>query len=358
MKLIKIVLFVVKQCRLHTSGMVSTRNNAESNKRSASSLDNRDEERLWEMAHEHVESYKDKDTMSNAPFLGVQSRLFVTITPLHKLENFIRKFLITYHVSLTKFPRCETKAVDMYLYVQNEVDVYQTRTTDRQYSYREVGFLYEFLRHQYPFDEDLVHGELVRLQKSYDTLRRKRQSLKRRKCKVPAELSEENYDGTKFMRNPFLQLTSDSFTWTHLLRHLRYFCDVFFGDTGLSFDWSRELGHHVICLSDIYKSEPLTMILEKPMSDRAVDRRSAVEVNSKDLPAHGFGVASYISHGCSKHTQFLFPCMSQYGIYYAFRRKKGCASRCVQDCVLRVNYGRKAFGNSKDIICVDGDCFA
>ena len=285
-------------------------------------------------------------SLETKPFEGL-TRYFQSISELHKLENFIRKFLLPYHISFRKHmvdnEECrESNKEETFWDIVNMVNHYQTKTNDCKYSYRDCKRLYEELRDKYPFSSlHCLEQDWIECQKEYKRDIDKAWKIRKIKKKVPATLQDDNFTS---LRIPFLQWVCDDFSFECLVDHLSFYCKVFFSDTGLDFNYSTELGLHLVMQRNDFDCSVLTLVPEQPVGD--VDHRSAVRLNNGDV-YHCFGVASFLSHGCQKHTAVSIPNMTSEKRYYTCIKRKKRPKTMTFPCPLRTNYGdafRKQFG--------------
>jgi hypothetical protein len=102
-----------------------------------------------------------------------------------------------------------------------------------------------------------------------------------------------------------------------LLAHLCHyffwvFCRPIESGVVLNFDSRLPLlGLHLQELHDHFDSSVLTLVAEEVEACYQTDTRS---VFSSDL--HGFGVGSYVSHGCGRHTSVKLPCLVDNNRYF------------------------------------------
>lgn len=99
----------------------------------------------------------------------------------------------------------------------------------------------------------------------------------------------------------------------------------------------------------------LSCFLEKPLSPSSVDSRSIVKVGKN--VCHLFGVASYLSHGCSGHTHTSLPNWrdTSAGKYLDLQIHQS-ARRSLFPFIIRFNYGLR-FKNAHKLECVEPSCY-
>ena len=317
---------------------------------------------------------KDADDASLSPLIGL-GKLFVPTTQLHKTESFVRKFVIPYHICFHAHPNnpddddgstgaddesADSRRADLYTNIQWHVNQYGTKTLDARWSYDMTATFYKLILRHFKYGNldvlDDVHfaellGELVDQVKRYNKWLKKARQAKKSKQKCPPR---SNADG---MSIPAFLLAPDGLK--HLLRYFTFF--VRRERSNVHFAWSEGLGiylHAVQYPVDMFGM--ITVLAEEPTSifPTHIDMRS---VYGRSTQLHLFGVGSYISHGCTKHSHFKLPGSMTAGRVYNLRTTTRTSNMFKETdtypIVLRWNYG-SSYRNLEQLTCVSDDCYA
>jgi hypothetical protein len=260
----------------------------------------------------------------------IDNRYFGDTSALFKTELFVRQFMIPLNIGLrtgllNRPSAAEDGIVDEYLSIQRQVDCLPFQTSDTDFSYSNslafynyfVDRLNEFtgsaekLNFFNKFEEifmDLpktVHAAWKKLARE-DLEQRRRK--KGRTIDLATQLRVPN-----FILVAKLECEEDlGKICTHLCHYFWVFCRP--SESGVVFNFDSRLpllGLHLQALHDHFDSSVLTLVAEEVKACYQTDTRS---VFSSDL--HGFGVGSYVSHGCGRHTSVRLPCLSDNKRYF------------------------------------------
>jgi hypothetical protein len=306
-------------------------------------------------------------------------QLFQNTTDLYKAEDFIRKFFIPlaiceYKLAIGELEDEGDNVTDMYLEIQENVNDNEgtsLKTKETKFSFEDAKKLYNFLAAAFDAGLEAFKAEFMTLPRRQQDMYNFRDRKKREHKGQP--LSEEKMqalvDQAGYFRIPnFLFLlrskTNEDKTnedamskcAEHFHRYFQVFrcrntCHVAF-----NFESQLRIGVHLLALNIDYDISVITLLKEHSVAvERAVDFRSAVETADGEH-AHLFGIGSYITHGCGRHTNVSFPNF-RVGCYAA-AKKKSPDNRTPYPQILRAFYSRRFFvGTGVNPQCELPSCF-
>jgi hypothetical protein len=299
---------------------------------------------------------------------------FQNTTDLYKAEDYIRKFFIPWAICEYKLAIGELEdegdnVTDMYLLIQENVNDNEgigLKTRETRFSFEDAKKFYNFLAAAFDAGPETFEAEFRNLpfqqQHMYNFKDRKKREHKGRP--LSEETMQELVDEAGYFRIPnFLFVLRGKkhedrmFDCAdHFYRYFQVFrcrdtCHVAF-----NFDPKLRIGVHLLALQNDYDISVISLMKEHSVAAaNAVDFRSAVET-ADGGHAHLFGVGSYITHGCGRHTNVLFPNF-QVGRYNAVK-KKSPEDPTPYPRILRAYYSRRFFrGVEVNPQCERAHCF-
>jgi hypothetical protein len=259
----------------------------------------------------------------------IDNRYIGETSALFKTELFVRQFMIPLNIALrtgllNRPSAAEDAVVDEYLSIQRQVDCLPFQTSDSDFSYyNSLTFYKYFVDHLTAFtgDADKLNffnkfkEIFMDLPKTVHAAWKKlaRNDLKQRRRKKGRQI-----DLAMQLRVPNFILVAEQYSKEDLTKicvHLSHYFWVFSRprESGVVFNFDSRLpllGLHLQALHDCFDVSVLTLVAEDVKACYRTDTRS---VFSSDL--HGFGVGSYASHGCGRHTSVSLPCLSDNNMY-------------------------------------------
>jgi hypothetical protein len=143
----------------------------------------------------------------------------------------------------------------------------------------------------------------------------------------------------------------------HFHRYFEMFC--FPMESGVIFHFDRslpQLGLHVMAIYPRFDDSVLTVIAEPADLCCSVDRRGLFASKKYQKGLHGFGVGSYVSHGCGKHVLVGLPNIAVNGRYIRFSRCSDSKKREFP-LILRCSYAHRNFVDCTPL-CDSPECYS
>jgi hypothetical protein len=219
----------------------------------------------------------------------------------------------------------EDAIVDEYLSIQRQVDCLPFQTSDSDFSYCNSLTFYNYFidrLNEFTGDADKLNffnkfkEIFMDLPKTVHAVWKKlaREDLKQRRRKKGRTINlAMQLRIPNFILVAKLESQEDlGKICTHLCHYFWVFCRPI--ESGVVFNFDSRLpllGLHLQALHDHFDSSVLTLVAEEVEACYQTDTRS---VFSSDL--HGFGVGSYVSHGCGRHTSVKLPCLLDNNRYF------------------------------------------
>jgi hypothetical protein len=299
-------------------------------------------------------------------------QLFQNTTDLYKAEDYIRKYFIPwaiceYKLAIGELEDVDDNVIDLYLLIQehaNDNEGTGLKTKETKFSFDDAKKLYNFLSAAFDAGPATFKAQFINLPRRQQDMYNFRDRKKREHKGQP--LSEETMQAlvnqAGYFRIPNFLFVLRGYEdrmfdcADHFYRYFQVFrcrdtCHVAF-----NFDPQLRIGMHLLALQNDYDISLISFIKEHSVAaGDAVDFRSAVET-ADGGHAHLFGVGSYITHGCGRHTNVTFPNF-QVGRYNAVK-KKSPEGPTPYPRVLRAFYSRRFFrGVEVNPQCERSDCF-
>lgn len=287
---------------------------------------------------------------------------FHAATVLHKAEDYNRKYNVPYNITQNKIKwnqllDVNERVIDMYHMIQsnvNDSDGIGLKLKETKFSYLDAKRFYNFLaaaynRSEYDFYKDFE--SLPDRHREYKVL-----IQRTKRCKMPVFKSEayinDVLDAAGMFRVPhhIHRLGKDYIAMQQCAKHYYTYFKAF------NFDSTLEIGVHLVALAPNYDTSIVTLIKEYSVATcEDVDFRCSVRTANGGY-ANLFGVGSFVTHGCGRHTNVSFPNF-QVGRYNAVKRKFQADPKPYPQ-ILRAFYSRRFFrGAGVNPQCERSDCF-
>lgn len=299
---------------------------------------------------------------------------FQNTTDLYKAEDFIRKFFIPlaiceYKLSIGELEDVDDNVIDMYLLIQENVNDNEgigLKTKETQFSFEDAKKFYNFLAAAFDVGPESFEAQFKNLPRQQQDMYNFRHRKKREHRGHP--LSEKEIqaliDQAGYFRIPnFLFVLRGSkyenrmFNCAnHFYRYFQVFrcrdaCHVAF-----NFDPQLRIGVHLLALNEDYDISVIAFIKEHSVAAAgAVDFRSVVGLAHGGW-AHLFGVGSYVTHGCGRHSNVAFPSFRVSSYTQAFEKRPKDAIPYPR--VIRAHYSQQFYrGMDVNPQCERPSCF-